>query len=74
MSVQIDENRDLLKERKQRGLSHLTKTVVEGKSFDSELLHSLQLLFIEVFQLIPANTQMSKSDKGYTILYIVGGK
>ena len=46
--------------------SHLTKTVVEGKSFDSKLLHSLQLLLIEVFQLIPANTQMSKSNKRYT--------
>ena len=66
MSVQIDENRDLLKERKQRGLSHLTKTVVEGKSFDSELLHSLQLLLVEVFQLIPRKKRISKSDKRYT--------
>ena len=52
--------------RRHKGSPHLTKTVVEGKSFDSELLHSLQLLFIEIFQLIPANIQMSKSDKRYT--------
>ena len=52
-------------QERERG-QNLAKTVVEGKSFDSELLHSLQLLLVEVFQLIPRKKRISKSDKRYT--------
>ena len=39
-------------QERERG-QNLAKTVVEGKSFDAKLFHSLQLLLVEILQLIP---------------------
>ena len=36
------------------GLIYLAETVVKGERLNPQLLHSLQLLFIEVLQLVPA--------------------
>ena len=51
----------LITQERERG-QNLAKTVVEGKSFDSELLHPLQLLFIEVLKFIPEKKYFKKSD------------
>lgn len=32
---------------------YLAEAVVEGKSFDAKLFHSLQLLFIEILKFVP---------------------
>ena len=34
---------------------YLAEAVVEGKSFDAKLFHSLQLLLIEILKFIPDN-------------------
>lgn len=33
-------------------MAHLTKTVLKGKCFNTELLHSLKLLFVKVFKFV----------------------
>ena len=33
-------------------VTNLTKTILERQSFDAKLLHSMQLLFVKVFQLV----------------------
>ena len=32
---------------------HLAEAIVEGKGLNTELLHPLQLLLVEIFQLVP---------------------
>ena len=35
--------------------SDLAEAVVEGKSFDAKLFHSLQLLLVEILKFVPDN-------------------